>query len=307
MARQRTGGDFCRMLRREAEYPQHACGVEVCLSGVGPPLENGPDESQECSSGCSQRDLGIADAEAAAFDAAQQVAARIRAEGRGDEVVRDLEPHEQPAKLGVFRGAPDQRPVRGGNDLRRVVQVLRRDGDGRTSRSKRCTPRALTRPRTGNAPCGTTVAGDGSATPPGRGRDRDGARHRCGSWSLQFSAPIVVIVSALRRAACSGGPRAFCPGVRPPGLLHSRGGVQSSAGGIAGRSGVLDGARRGLRTRRAVRWVLAVAAPGERACGEHDPAVTRRPSRSGLTGLRRSASATTLSDGLSGSGHSAFI
>ena len=36
------------------------------------------------------------------------------------------------------------------------------------------------------------------------------------------------------------------PGFRPPGLLHSRSGVQSSAGGVAGRSGVLDGARRGV-------------------------------------------------------------
>ncbi|HUO74700.1 MAG TPA: hypothetical protein VMU39_28290, partial [Solirubrobacteraceae bacterium] len=43
--------------------------------------------------------------------------------------------------------------------------------------------------------------------------------------------PVVVVVSALRCAICSGGPRAFCPGVRPPGLLHSLGGVQSSVGG----------------------------------------------------------------------------
>lgn len=39
----------------------------------------------------------------------------------------------------------------------------------------------------------------------------------------------------LRRTARS------LPGVRPPGLLHLRGGVQSAAGGVAGRSGVLDG------------------------------------------------------------------
>ena len=58
---------------------------------------------------------------------------------------------------------------------------------------------------------------------------------RPGSRSRSFSAPALVVVSALRCAICSGGPRVLCPGVRPPALLHLRGGFQSSAGGVAGR------------------------------------------------------------------------
>jgi len=58
---------------------------------------------------------------------------------------------------------------------------------------------------------------------------------RPASGSRSFSAPILVVASALRCAVCSGAPRVLCPGVRPPGLLHLRGGIQSSAGGVAGR------------------------------------------------------------------------
>ena len=130
----------------------------------------------------------------------------------------------------------------------------------------RCVTRSAGLRRKGGG-CGTrsNVAGAGISTASRLPRPESG--------SLSFSAPVFVIASALRCAICSGRRRVLCPGVCPPGLLHSRGGVQSSAGGVAGWSGVLDGARRGLRGRRVVRWVLAVAAPGERACGEHDAAV----------------------------------
>ena len=84
--------------------------------------------------------------------------------------------------------------------------------------------------------CGTRCRGKGAETST-RSRSR-----RPASRSRSFSAPVLVVVSALRRAICSGGPRVLCPGVRPPGLLQLRGVIQSSAGGVAGRSGVLDGA-----------------------------------------------------------------
>jgi hypothetical protein len=85
-------------------------------------LEYGAHHAEQRPGGCDQRDVPVVDVEAARLDPAVDVAGGVGTEGRGSEVVADLEAHEQPSPFGLLRGAPDQRAVRDCDDLGRVVE-----------------------------------------------------------------------------------------------------------------------------------------------------------------------------------------
>ena len=103
----------------------------------GLPVEHGSHHGEKCTAGGVQRDPFVRHAEAAGPDTGAEVATGVGAEGGVQDVVGYVEPHEQPAPVGVVTGAADEAAVCGGDDLGGIVELSREGVDFRALGSDR--------------------------------------------------------------------------------------------------------------------------------------------------------------------------